>query len=402
MSTRPILYLALLAACSVAGCRPAVAPSPGEARVTRGPFRATVACEGTVEAQRMETVLSRFQGRATLVELVPEGTEVRPGDILARLDTSQLESDVVKLRNALTRAETALDALRYADIPLERQDLAVQLGDLQYQFDSEQQILADTRELADRQLVSRHEVEQQEARLANLAAKRNQLEQRRALIEQHAHPAKLAQAEADVEAARQQLDQVNQQLSNCVVTAPAAGLVVYLPLHIGGEYRPVRVGDTLYPNQPFLCVPDLRVLTVQAFIPEAELARVELGQKADITPLAFPDSRLPGTVESLGGMAQTRPGYPAWQRFLRVIIRLDQGEARLRPGMSAHIDIVSAERTEATLIPRSAVRWENGTPTCTVHTPQGLAIRPLTLGAGNEQSFDVRAGVVPGDVVVLP
>lgn len=378
-------------------------PAPGEDRVIRGPLSVRTACEGTLEARHVETILSLFQGRATLIELLPEGTQVRKGDVLARLDASQLETDLVKLGSELARSEAALDALENAEIPLEKRDVAVQRLELQNLIDTENQILTDTRELADRRLISPREIDQQTVKLAHLAAKQVQLDQREKLSAEHLYPAKLAQARANLDAARQQVLVAQRQSSNCVITAPADGLVVYLPLHVGNEFRPLRVGDSLYPNQPFLCLPDMREFTAQGFIPESDLALVQPGKTAIITPLAYPDCRLNGTVETLGAMAQPQPGYPLWQKFFRVVIRLDGLDARLRPGMSLHMEVNAVDRPNTVLIPRAAVRWDQGAPSCEVRTAGGRAApRPLKLGPGNARWFEVLEGVNPGDQVVLP
>lgn len=404
MKIRVLLLLALCAATLCPGCRRAGTAATGtdDDRVTRGPLSVRVSCDGSLEARRMETVFSRFQGRATLVELVPEGTAVKAGDLLARLDASQLEHDLVRLRNELARAQAALDALANAEIPIERDDLAAQVRDLQSQRDTEAQILADTRELVERNLVPARETDQQGARLAAVAAKLAQIEQRQALTRDHLHPAKLARARADVEAARQQVELAASQLSNCVITAGADGLAVYLPVHAGSEYRALRVGDTLYPNQPFLCIPDMSALVVQSLIPESDLARVRPGQEAEITPLAYPDCRLEGTVEGLGVMAQSQPGYPLWQKFFRLTVRLDGRDERLRPGMSLRVRIAAAQRPDAILIPRRAVQWENGQPFCRVRTLGGAERRPLKLGLADDRSFEVLDGVSPGARVVFP
>jgi multidrug resistance efflux pump len=395
-----------MAATLGTGCRPSAAGNAGEAPdetlIIRGPLSVWTALEGSLEARRVETILSRFQGRATLIDIVPEGTQVARGDRLARFDASQLENDLVKLRNELTRAEAVLDSLENAEIPLEKQDLAVQLSEAQYQYDTESQILTDTRELADRKLVSAREIEQQTLRLATLAAKQAQLRRRGRLMDDHLHPAKLTQARANLEAARQQVALAQQQLSNCVIVAPSSGLTVHLPLHVGNEFRTIRVGDTVYPNQPFLCLPDMSDFIAQGFIPESELARIQPGQKAVITPLAYPDVRLAGTVEALGVMAQSRPGYPLWQKFFTLAIRIDQRDSRLRPGMSLGMEIVAGERTEAVLIPRRAVQWEGATPFCQIRSAGGLERRALKLGLGNDRWFEVLEGVTPGDRVVPP
>lgn len=397
----PLIFGLLLAG----GCGnpPATVPPPeDDVQVVRGPLSVWTPCDGILEARRVETILSRYQGRATLIELAPEGSQVKRGDLLVRLDGSQLETDLVKLKNESARAEAELDALGNATIPLELQDFAAQLNELRYQFETEKQILADTRELVERNLVSRREIEQQEAKLAGLESKMAQLQQHRKLAEAHLYPAKLTQARAAVEAARQQMALACQQLSNCVITAPSDGLAVYLPLHIGNEFRSVRVGDTLYPNQPFLCIPDMTEFILPCFIPESDLARVQVGQPAQVTPLAYPDLHLAATVESLGIMAQSQPGYPSWQKYFRVVIRIDQRDPRLRPGMSLHAEVCSYTRTEAILIPRSAVQWEQGKASCRVRTTRGSEPRPLKLGWSDTRFHEVIEGVAPGDRLILP
>lgn len=397
----PLIFGLLLAG----GCGnpPATVPPPeDDVQVVRGPLSVWTPCDGLLEARRVETILSKFQGRATLIELIPEGSQVKRGDLLVRLDGSQLETDLVKLKNESARTEAELDALENATIPLELQDYAAQMNDLRHQSETEKQILADTRELVERNLVSRREIEQQEAKLAGLESKMAQLQQHRQLAEAHLYPAKLTQARAAVEAARQQMALVCQQLSNCVITAPSNGLAVYLPLHIGNEFRSVRVGDTLYPNQPFLCIPDMTEFILPCYIPESDLARVQVGQPAQVTPLAYPDLHLAATVESLGIMAQSQPGYPAWQKYFRVVIRIDQRDPRLRPGMSLHAEVCSYTRTEATLIPRSSVQWEKGKASCRVRTLRGSETRPLKLGWSDARFHEVLEGVTPGDRLILP
>lgn len=373
-----------------------------EAVVTRGLLSVRTPCDGILEARRVETLLSSFQGRATIVDLVPEGTRVRRGDRLVRLDGSQLENDLVKLKSETARTEAELDALEHGTIPLEKHDFDVQLEELRRQQEAERQILEDTRELVERNLVSRREVEQQELKLAGLAAKAGEIARHRALAEAHLHPAKLAQARAARDAARQQMALAERQLSNCVVTAPSDGLAVYLPLHVGSEFRALRVGDTLYPNQPFLCIPDLGEFIVPCFIPESDLARFRVGQAALATPLAYPELRLAATVESLGVMAQAQPGFPAWQKYFRVIIRIDQRDERLRPGMSFHIEVSSHENAHAVLIPRLAVQWEQGQPYCQVRTAREVDRRPLKLGWNDTRYHEVLEGVAPGDRLVVP
>jgi HlyD family secretion protein len=403
----PALLTTLLLAFTLplTSCRPnpsASASGPREATVTRGTLEVWTPCTGTMDARRTETIFSRFQGRATVVEIIPNGAEVREGDVLLRFDSSDIENDLVKLNNDLARSRAELDALEKADIPIERADIEARLGELRALAVSEQQALADTRELVDRHLLARRELEQQESRVAVSKAKADQLESQHTLTLEHLHPARLARARSACNAAQRQYDAACRQLSNAVIRAPAAGLAVHLPVPVGTEYRTIRVGDSVFPNQPLLCLPDLREFIAQTFIPEADLARVPPSAPAIITPLAYPSLRLQGAVENVSATAQSRPGYPSWQKYFLVTLRIGQADSRLRPGMSVAINIQSHTRTNAVLLPRQAVQWESGIPSCKVRTFRRTESRRLDLGIGNETSFEILGGVKPGERILLP
>ena len=169
---------------------------------------------------------------------------------------------------------------------------------------------------------------------------------------------------------------------------PSDGNIVYKSLYVGGEYRTLRIGDTVFPNQAFMALPNMNESTVSAEVPEAELGRVLQGRNATIRLVAFPEIRLEGWVSSVGSIAQTPPGQPAWQRFFHVIIRLKSpaDDPRVRPGMTVTVQILSYFKPQATLVPRAAVSWEEDRPWVRVKKrfldraeipPAGKVERPL-------------------------
>lgn len=378
------------------------AASPNEVQIERGDFLVSVTFEATLEARSVETVMSRFQGKATLIELAPEGGTVAKGDVLVRFDDSDIQSELVKQRQVLARVEAELDSLEQGEIPLELKDVDLQLAEAELQCSMEKRILADTRVLVEQNLVSSNEVEQEQSRLGGLEARLDQLVQRRRLLVDHIHPARLTRAGSELDAAQKQVEQLERQLASCIVLAPCDGLVVYLPLHFANEFRHARVGDSMYPNQPFMCLPDMSAFRAACYVPEADLARVQLNGEAEILPLAYPDCRLDGHVESIGLMAQSQPGFPAWQKFVRVVFCVDETDPRLRPGMSLRIESITRRAQDVVLIPRSAVRWERGEAFVLKRQTKRGALTPIRIGEGNDRHFEVLEGLSPGDQVILP
>ncbi len=375
-------------------------PAVAEAQIQ--PLTVHAVYEGTIEARQTATVVSKCTGGAVLVEVVPEGTAVRTGDVVARFGSALIEQEMLKTGRDAVAARVALETLRDARLPLELRALETELADRQADLAAEQQALADTLELIREDLVPREEAEKQRIRVRRFEGQVAELEQKRALTLRHIHPALLREAEANLLAAEQAQARAEQQVSNCVVRATAEGIVVYTPLHLGTEFRVVRVGDTVYENQPFLLIPDTRRLICECLVPEAELSRVQQGRPVQLQPVSFPDLWVKGEVEWVSTMAQQAPGQPFWQRFFRIRIGLADADERLRPGLTARAHVIAYENPAALVVPRRAVEWRDGSAYCRRMDDRGqVERRPVRVGAASATAMEVLDGLKPGDRVVL-
>ncbi len=389
----------LLAALALAGCGRDAAEAPRTAIVARGPIRMAIPFQGELEARRVETIAVGVQGSAVLSELVPEGTRVEPGDLLARFDASQIEQDLARQENELVRARQELESLAKAELPLELLDMEAKRMDARTELDAESRFLESARDLAARGLMSTGEVAQQEAKVAGLKTRGEQLDTRVELTQKHVHAARLAKARAALEAAERQRDFTASQLALCEVRAPVAGTATLVPLPVGGEYRTAHVGDTLFRNQAFLCLPDPADHVVRGYVGEAELPWVKPGSAVEAVPAAFPDAPLSGRVESVGGMAQTRPGQPAWRKFFPVQIALDPIPRPLPVGLSVRAEIVAGESPAALLLPREAVVWRGGRSFVRKVSGEETEVK---TGLADAAQIEIASGLAEGDEVRLP
>ncbi len=383
----------------LAGCGQPPEPAPRVAVVTSGAIRMTVPFVGELAARRMDMITAGMQGSAVLEELVPEGTPVAAGDLLARFDTSQFTQDLARQEHERIRAQQELDSLEKAELPLELLDMETRQQEGQAETAVEEHFLESARDLAARGLMSADEVARQEEKVAGLRQRNEQWAQRIALTRDHVHAARLAKAQAALAAAERQREFTAQQVALCEVRAPVAGIVTLVPLPIAGEYRPAHVGDTLFRNQAFLCLPDLSEHVLRGFVDEAELPWVQPGHRVEATPVAYPHARLTGRVEMVGGMAQTRPGDPAWRKRFPVEITLDPLPAPMPVGISVRAEIVAGEQTQALLLPRDAVFWRN--LQAVVRRPNGDEI-PVQTGLADATRVEIVAGLAAGDEVILP
>jgi len=357
--------------------------------------------DGKLESRNVVTIVSKFRGNATVVELMPEGTAIQPDEVLVRFDATKLEQDLVKLEKEYALAKSELDSLTHAKLPMELQDLEFDLLEARSVAQIERQFLTDSIALQKEKLISEQEVKQQERKVRNLDSKVDKLASQYRLTKEYLHPSSLAAARTKLLSAEQALELAREQIKHSVVRAPAPGVVVYKPLNVGGEYRTVRVGDSIYPNQPFMVLPDMRDLVVHCSVPESELARVHQGAQAIVRPLAYPDLDLRGVVESVGSVAQSLPGYPVWQKFFHVVVGLNKVDTRIRPGMSVTAHLLTFQKPDAVVIPRRAVMWQGDNALAVVLNDHVQVQRPLQLGMANDTHYEVITGVKPGEQVIL-
>lgn len=387
------LLLLFLSACS----KPDAGPTAHT--IAPGLLEVWSVYPGKLEARRVEVIYSKFNGSATIVEIAPEGMPVSAGDLLVKFDSSAVERELLKLQRDFQLARADLERLEKAELPLELRELEALRIEAQMTYEAERQYLEDSRELLKEELVSEQEIEQQKLKVDQLRAQLEKLDQKIALTSEFLHPAARERARATLASAEQELALAQAQLDNCTVYAPADGVVVYRPLHVGGEFRTARVGDSIFKNQPFMIIPDMRDLVVEFNIPEAELARVEGGGQARVSPLSYPDLRLAGAVESVGSMATTATDRPAWQRYFRALIGLKETDPRLRSGMSVQAEVLSYRKEQALLVPRALVRMEGGEPTVRLASNPAKPHR-IRIGWGDLRHFEALEGLNAGDVVV--
>lgn len=379
-------------------------PPASQARTTevvRGPLAVWSAYEGRLEARKVVMIMSRFRGNATVIELAPEASKVSKGDVLVRFDSSGLEREVLKLKRDYALAKSELKSLKQAKLPLEIRDLEMELMKTRSALSAEQQYLDACIELAKKNLVSEQETEKQRSKVTEIKTQLETLELRMRLTKKYLHPSELRRAKAKLNSVKQELKIAREQLKNSVVLAPSDGVVVYKQIYVGTEFRVVRIGDSIFPNQPFIMLPDMSNLEVYLDVPEVELAMIQKGKDVFIRPLAYPEVRLPGLVETIGSMAQNLPDKPGWQKFFHVVIGLKDFDSRLKPGMSVTAHILSYYSPHTILIPRTTVWWEVEKPFAKVLTDSYQETRELKLGMANEEYYEVLEGLKPGDEVII-
>jgi multidrug resistance efflux pump len=389
--------------------RPAGAPlalepvlAAGSVQVKREELTVWSRYVGKLEPRSPVTVMSKARTAATLIDIVPDGSKVAKGDVLARLNAAVVEREVVKAEKDYALAESELNAFRSAKAPLEIQEFNIKAMEARSAFDAENAYLKAMRKLQADGLVSGSELDRQVDKVNGLRTQMEKADMQLRLTREQLHPAEIRRAQARVAAAESELRLARQEMQETVIRASAAGVVIYTYLYFGPELRTVRLGDNISANQPFMTIYDMKDLVVECEVPEAELGKAQPGSQSLVQPVAFPDVRIPGVIDRISPVVANVPGRPSWQKAFMASVRLTDFDTRLRPGMSVVISVLSTHKEHAITIPRLAVRWNDGKASVDVVDSTGRATRDIRVGVVNERSYEVLDGLREGESVAVP
>lgn len=405
------------------------------ANIARGDLTVTVSASGNSRVS--EKIDLRFSTSGTVEHVAVDVNErVKAGQVLARLNTADLERAIQQSKIALEQAQLNLDTLvkPIVEEDLELARLAVQsaaqgleaarLGKQTSQIDANNMIVQAQRArenaFKDLQSVvgtsseerarSKFESAEEQEYLAKINAElTNEQAQAQWLaayngyqqaaenlnkLEQSPDANRVRQAELQIEQAQLNLEQTQSNLANTVIEAPFAGLIVAVNVQEGTQ-APV--------SSPAFTLVDDAAFYVDVTIDEIDIGKVAVGQSADVTLDAFPDTIVSGTVENIAPSSINIGGIIAY----RVKVHLTEtGDAVLRDGMTANVVIHTRTIENILLIPNWAIRTDQSGQEpqlyCYVLRSDGAPERRnIILGHYSEGFTEVLDGLEEGDTIAL-
>jgi HlyD family secretion protein len=284
-------------------------PSVTTLPVSRGDVVEMVQATGTLEAVTTVDVGTQVSG--VVQDLYADfNSIVRQGQLIARLDPSILQVQIESQRANVTRAEADLERLKVA------------LADAQQKFERAKAML-------DKQLVPRQEYE-----AAELAVK--------------SADAQIKSSEAALSQSRASLNQAQVNLSYTEIKSPIDGIVISRNVDPGQTVAASMNAPTLY-----VIAADLTKMQVVANIDESDVGRMRPGQHVTFRVDAFPTDVFTGTVEQV----RLQPTVVQNVVVYSTVIAVPNQQYKLKPGMTANVNIEIARRNNVLRIPTAAVRF---------------------------------------------
>lgn len=341
--------------------------------VAKRDLTAVVSASGTLEPKHSVSISATTSGEVVRVD-VTEGQRVKTGDFLLQLDP-------VTVAAGASGQEAAVGVAR-ADLA----SAEAQLAFATEEFDRK-------RRLADADLIPR----------AELDAARAELRARRAAVE--AAKSRIQQNEAMLRSARHDLSQVT-------ITSPIDGVVTRVNVEPG---EVAMIGTMNQPGTVLLVIADMAIMEATIDVDETDVVDLEVGQEAQVTVDAFPDTTFVGHVTEVGTSPKivASAGGPADDSTdFEVVVTLDDELPSAQSGLSCSSEIVTAERENVLTIPiqslvvRSMADDAAGSDGVVEHegvfvVRDGTArFAPVRVGISGERYFEVRSGLDENDQVV--
>jgi HlyD family secretion protein len=290
-------------------------------KITKGDIEAVVTTSGTVNPITKVEVGSQVSGKIAKL-YVDFNSQVKEGQILAELDLSTFQTRVNQNEANYLSAQASLEKAK------------VTLDNLKRKYER-------SLTLAEKELIS---FEEKEDAAANYLGSKTDLQR----------------AEASVEQAKSQLESSKLDFSYAIIRSPIDGVVITRNMNVGQT-----VQASFSAPKIFEIANDLSKMQVECDVDEADVGKIQEGQKVRFTVDAFVDSTFNGVVK------QVRYSPTVTQNVVTyvTIVDVENPGMKLRPGMTATVNIITGEAKGVLRVPNAALRF---TPTLSAEEMQQI------------------------------
>jgi len=285
-------------------------------KVQKQDLTSLVSASGEVKPKKNINISAQVPGRIIKIGVI-EGQEVKTGDFLLKLDSTQYEANADRDQNFIRAANADLIQ---SEARLKRDKSS---------FDRQQKLYDDN-------LISKDQLEAAKAQYDVSVAQTNAIE------------FQIKQAEAS-------LKSTMDSLAKTTYTSPIDGVITSLQVEEG---EVAIIGTMNNPGTVMLTIADLSVMEVEVEVDETDVIGVSMGQDADIRVDAMPGTVFKGKVTEIGSSAlqKTTAGVSTQEsKDFKVVVTLDNPARKLKPGLSASADIIVAQRKQVLAVPISSL-----------------------------------------------
>ncbi len=374
---------------------PATPDNALAARVKRGPFAVSVTTSGELRAREFVQITAPPGAQQAgawqmkIQSIVPEGTIVKQGDVVAELDRSTLANKLDEVKLALQKAQaqyeqamldstltlsTARESIRTMELALEEKRLAKEQAVYEAPTVRRQaEIDLERAERALAQARSDYDTKTEQAR------------------------AKMREVGADLQRQHNLLKVVEDVMAGFTIRAPAPGMVIYVKEWNG---RKRTAGSQVNAWEPGVAtLPDLTQMESVTYVNEIDVRKLAVGQPVVVTLDADPTKHLTGKVASVANVGEQRPNADA--KVFEVKVTILEADTTLRPGMTTGNAIETLKLGVALFVPLEALGSAEGIPFVYRQDGGQVTKQEVITGPMSDDEVVIIRGLEENDRVLL-
>ena len=364
-------------------------------KVNRGDFVSEVTTSGEAQSNSLKKIngpenLRKFKIRDIKIQdLIPEGTVIKEGDYVGRLDPSNVNEQII---DAKLNLETSISKYtqQQLDTTLNLKQERNSIKDLKFNIEEVEL------ELQQSIYEPPASIRKLEINLEKLKRDLKERDENYQIKKKQAN-AKMVEVGTEVSKIRNKLQDLNKLLKSFTIYSDSNGMLTYVKNWDGSKKK---VGSTISPWDPSIAnLPDLTKMESKTYANEVDIRKIKKDLKVKIGFDAFPEMQIEGIVTEVANVGEKKRGSDI--KVFQVLIELKETNDNVRPGMTTSNIIITNEKRNVLSIPIEAIFSKDSISY--VYAKSGFSIikKQVELGDNNNDEVIIVNGLTEKDIVYL-
>ncbi|CAH8283778.1 multidrug efflux pump subunit AcrA (membrane-fusion protein) [Mariniflexile fucanivorans] len=364
-------------------------------KVVKGTFLNEVIISGEAQSTSSKEINGPINARRfniyqiKIQDLVAEGTVVKKGDYIGKLDASEVNAKINEAHLNLEKAESRYTQ-QQLDTTLTLKQERTAIKDLQFNIE-------------ENQLELKRSIYEPPATIRQLEIKiekfeRDSKEKKEDYsIKKRQANAKMIEVGTEVTKIKKQIEELTALQKEFTVFSEDDGMVTYVKDWNGTKKK---VGTTISPWEPAMAsLPDLTKMESKTYSNEVDIRKLKKDLKVKIGFDAFPDIEIDGVVTDVANVGENKRGSDI--KLFQVLIKLNETNKNIRPGMTTSNRILTHQEDNVLMAPLEAIFSKDSISYAYVKSGYSIEKKQVELGLANNEVVIIKKGLNENDVVYL-
>jgi multidrug efflux pump subunit AcrA (membrane-fusion protein) len=364
-------------------------------KVEKGDFISEVITSGEAQSTSLKKIngpdnLRKFKlNNLKIQDLVAEGTLVKEGDYVGRLDPSNVNEQIIDARLNLETAESKFTQ-QELDTTLSLKQERNSIKDLRFNMEEtklelKQSIYEPPATVRKLEINLEKTARDLKEKLENYKIKKRQAN------------AKMVEVGNQVSKIKKTLNDLLNLLKSFTIYSSGTGMITYVKNWDGSKKK---VGSTISPwNASIASLPDLTKMESKTYANEVDIRKIKEGLTVKVSFDAFPDIEINGIVTDVANVGEKKRGSDI--KVFQVLIKLNGSNDNIRPGMTTSNNILTFEKKDVLSIPLEAIFSKDSIVYVYKKSGYSITKKEVKIGDSNNDAAIITAGLVENEIIYL-